>query len=717
MAEGGDTVSVLSDEDVVADLLSVPFSRRQFNEKMDIVKKGRPTPERLEITKVTKAGYERHFQASNWERYPWLTGSVRHKKLYCWACLLFGTDKGAWNWKGYDNLDSFTKSALKHEGSASHLKSTITLKTFGDARIDLQLDEQRRRDISMHNEKVKKNRELLKRLINAVVFLGKQELSFRGHDESKTSLNRGNYVELLSYSAEHDPDLHYHLTTNKVFIGTSSQIQNDLISAVADVLNDAIKEEINKTPFVSLMMDETSDVSNAAQLSLVLRYVTDSGIKERFIKMVDVSGNKRAADLATLAFEFLEEYGCTDKLIAQCYDGAPVMASGLNGVQAKVKEKIPDALFIHCYAHVLNLVLSQGVAKIKECKIFLSHLSSMAAFFSKSPKRTQLLDEMCQKRLPRVAPTRWNFASRLVCTVFEEKDALKNVFEHIVDHHDEYDNDSIDRADGFISQLSSFEFCFLLSTFHEMFSHADVLFDILQKHSFDMQFSLRRVDEFCIHIEGQRALFDQRYDETVMITGVPDVRRARGDPRSYYSKLHESIIENILNQMQTRFKDHEKLSFLALLDPSQFNDYKKRFPETAFTSLTDNYGPRFDCARLKTELQVMYSMADFHGKDPSDLLLFLKNKDLCDSMHQLYKLTCLVVTIPVTTSSVERTFSALKRIKTYSRNTTGQSRLSALASMSIEKEMLMDLKTKDKLHDPVIEKFTQKDRRMDFVFR
>ena len=339
MAEGGDTVSVLSDEDVVADLLSVPFSRRQFNEKMDIVKKGRPTPERLEITKVTKAGYERHFQASNWERYPWLTGSVRHKKLYCWACLLFGTDKGAWNWKGYDNLDSFTKSALKHEGSASHLKSTITLKTFGDSRIDLQLDEQRRRDISMHNEKVKKNRELLKRLINAVVFLGKQELSFRGHDESKTSLNRGNYVELLSYSAEHDPDLHYHLTTNKVFIGTSSQIQNDLISAVADVLNDAIKEEINKTPFVSLMMDETSDVSNAAQLSLVLRYVTDSGIKERFIKMVDVSGNKRAADLATLAFEFLEEYGCTDKLIAQCYDGAPVMASGLNGVQAKVKEK------------------------------------------------------------------------------------------------------------------------------------------------------------------------------------------------------------------------------------------------------------------------------------------------------------------------------------------------------------------------------------------
>ena len=38
----------------------------------------------------------------------------------------------------------------------------------------------------------------------------------------------------------------------------------------------------------------------------------------------------------------------------QCYDGAVVMASGLNGVQAKVKEKAPMALFIHCYAHRLN---------------------------------------------------------------------------------------------------------------------------------------------------------------------------------------------------------------------------------------------------------------------------------------------------------------------------------------------------------------------------
>jgi hypothetical protein len=44
---------------------------------------------------------------------------------------------------------------------------------------------------------VKKNREVLGRLINVTCFLEKQELAFRGHDESSTSLNKGNYIELI----------------------------------------------------------------------------------------------------------------------------------------------------------------------------------------------------------------------------------------------------------------------------------------------------------------------------------------------------------------------------------------------------------------------------------------------------------------------------------------------------------------------------------------
>lgn len=54
---------------------------------------------------------------------------------------------------------------------------------------------------------------------------------------------------------------------------------------------------------------------------------------------------------------------------------------------------------------------------------------------------------------------------------------------------------------------------------------------------------------------------------------------------------------------------------------------------------------------------------------------------------------CLALTITVSTASVERTFSALKRIKIDARNYTGQAGLSASASMAIEKKLLHGTET------------------------
>jgi hypothetical protein len=157
-----------------------------------------------------------------------------------------------------------------------------------------------------------------------------------------------------------------------------------------------------------------------------------------------------------------------------------------------------------------------------------------------------------------------------------------------------------------------------------------------------------------------------------------------------------------LAQLRNRFKHHEKLIFLSLLDPQQFQAYRDRFPDPAFSNLMQSHATLFGLPRLKTELSVMYAMTDFEGKRRSakvraDLLALLQQKDLCGSMCQLYALACLAVTIPVSTASVEQTFSALKRIKTYARNTTRQARLSALASMAIEKVLVSELKRTDVL--------------------
>lgn len=50
------------------------------------------------------------------------------------------------------------------------------------------------------------------------------------------------------------------------------------------------------------MVDEITDVSNAAQLSLVLHYVMDTGVKERFVRFEDVTSDKRANDIAAFVY-------------------------------------------------------------------------------------------------------------------------------------------------------------------------------------------------------------------------------------------------------------------------------------------------------------------------------------------------------------------------------------------------------------------------------
>lgn len=97
--------------------------------------------------------------------------------------------------------------------------------------------------------------------------------------------------------------------------GNSGKIENNLISAIAEVMGEEIKREISEAPFVAVMVHETTDVSTAAQLALVLH--CDNGV-ERFVRFDDVTTGKRADDIAALIIRFLEEHECLDKVVAQC---------------------------------------------------------------------------------------------------------------------------------------------------------------------------------------------------------------------------------------------------------------------------------------------------------------------------------------------------------------------------------------------------------------
>jgi translation initiation factor 6 (eIF-6) len=54
-------------------------------------------------------------------------------------------------------------------------------------------------------------------------------------------------------------------------------IQNDLIAAVNSLLSDTIRQEIARTLFVSVLLDDTSDVTNIPKFFTRLRCVYENG--------------------------------------------------------------------------------------------------------------------------------------------------------------------------------------------------------------------------------------------------------------------------------------------------------------------------------------------------------------------------------------------------------------------------------------------------------
>lgn len=171
---------------------NITFSRLSLSEKVQLKNKGRPTPNIL-ITQVgisKNKKYVRSFNTEWYEKIKWLCGCINKNALFCFPCLLFGGDS-VWIQSGFTNINKIKEKCEKHQNSRKHMDNVVSFSLLGQVNIAEQLSEAYKNAKIEHNEKVKKNRDILSKLIDCIKFCGKFELSLRGHDESNTSENPG----------------------------------------------------------------------------------------------------------------------------------------------------------------------------------------------------------------------------------------------------------------------------------------------------------------------------------------------------------------------------------------------------------------------------------------------------------------------------------------------------------------------------------------------
>ncbi|XP_075504412.1 uncharacterized protein LOC142541843 [Primulina tabacum] len=239
---------------------------------------------------------------------------------FCFPCFLFEhkhprnpafTIDGFKYWKRVNDGDrcAFLMhigcNTSTHNNAVEYLDNLMNIPRHIDKVINAQSSEAKQ-----------KNRLRLTATIESIRWLTLQACAFRGHDESPSSNNRGNFIEMIN------------------FIGKMNKnIQKDVLNIISNQVRAKIRKEIEDAKFC-ILVDEARDASNKEQMAIVLRFVDTEGfLRERFFA------------------------------ILHGYDSARNMCGSWNGLQALFLKECSCAYYVHCFAHRLQLALTGTAEK------------------------------------------------------------------------------------------------------------------------------------------------------------------------------------------------------------------------------------------------------------------------------------------------------------------------------------------------------------------
>lgn len=151
--------------------------------------------------------------------------------------------------------------------------------------------------------------------------------------------------------------------------------------------------------------------------------------------------------------------------------------------------------------------------------------------------------------------------------------------------------------------------------------------------------------------------------------------------------IYIPYIDLFLTHLQDRFLNHRKiLSNFACLFPNKM----KNFNEDSCTQLFEPYSSILhDDSRDIWAAEVKLWRERIAGRDVKNPLeaLDICNKDAFPNFNQMLR---VLTVLPVTTATNERSFSTLRRLKTYLRSTMSEHRLNGLASLNIHRDVEVD---------------------------
>lgn len=473
--------------------------------------------------------------------FPWLIYSKKCDGAFCHFCFFFCSievGKGS-----HTNAKSFVNQPFKrwkdaketfryHQSLEYHKKALIIAENFKDVHdkkivsIDLQLDKARKVEIEQ-------NRRILSSIVETIILIGRQEIAYRGHrDSGPISLeppiaNDGNFRSLLRFRMSAGDDaLKKHLqapSLNKLY--TSPQIQNELIEICGSIILEKIVSKVNEAKSFTILADETTDISGVEQFSLCARYVEMSNeraiLREDFLRFVpvkNVTGEGLSNTLITSCkdLELNLEY-----LRGQGYDGAGAMSGKFQGCAARVTAIYPQALYVHCASHSLNLAVGD-VCLIPIIRNTLGTINEIIVFFRCSAKREAILNdainvvkcETKKRRLKKYCETRWIDRLEALITF---KEFFLPIFTALENIQESENNETSKKAFIFQQTLKNGSFIVAMVVINEIFAYTEPLSIALQAKYVDLASALDMTDKLSHLLKNIRENSELKFRELFTI--------------------------------------------------------------------------------------------------------------------------------------------------------------------------------------------------------
>ena len=197
----------------------------------------------------------------------------------------------------------------------------------------------------------------------------------------------------------------------------SHEVQNEMLELMAFNVLSVVLSDLQTAVSYSIMVDETTVCSTKEQIVLCFRHC-DVGLQlglqmhevfARFCDLAQQGENTLFQTVTTVLQSFNIDL---NECRGQCFDGAVNVAGRLSGLQDKIRNAEPRALFVHCLAHNMNLVVQDAVSTISAYRDALSLRKTITFIIdsSKRLKRFEHIQMIDANSLRPFCPTWWVFA-------------------------------------------------------------------------------------------------------------------------------------------------------------------------------------------------------------------------------------------------------------------------------------------------------------------